>query len=167
MLFGCSRPSVNPASGGPRLLFYTGPKYLLVLLGLYLLLQKQWKVFLGISLSVGLVAFLKSLNSQACPWDLIHYGGALPSIPLWKMWPATVMERPHCFPAGHASVGFCLFALSFKHQDKGGWVFLPPLFLGWILGGYQMAKGAHFFSHTLATMVICLAAGAFLVKKDT
>jgi membrane-associated PAP2 superfamily phosphatase len=35
---------------------------------------------------------------------------------------------------------------------------------GWILGFYQMAKGAHFFGDTLVSMLLCFLVAAMIAR---
>lgn len=103
------------------------------------------------------VATLKSITQVPCPNDLQLFGGKLAYLSLWQ----DVISRSgqKCFPAAHASSGFALYA----------WAFLPNLrcqrwriaiavtVLAWLMGGYKMAIGDHFFSHTLVSMVLSWA----------
>lgn len=60
------------------------------------------------------------------------------------------------FPAGHASGGFALLSLAWAWT--GAWAVRLGLALGLGVGGfmglYQIARGEHFLSHTLATGLI-------------
>lgn len=105
------------------------------------------------------VSSLKHFSSRHCPWDLQRYGGIEPYVGLFEK-PAT--QKPgRCFPAGHASTGFSLFALvlfwrgrSPRFARVAWWVaFAAGLLLGW----GQQARGAHFLSHTLWSAWVCWA----------
>lgn len=107
-----------------------------------------------------LIAYIKSLSSAHCPWDIEQFGGHYPHIKLFESLPAS-LKAGHCFPAGHASTGlwlaaFCIFWL--PHAPRKAWfVFLLGLSVGFVLGWVQQMRGAHFLSHTLWSMWIASA----------
>lgn len=107
---------------------------------------------LAMGLSTAMVSWLKSLSAHSCPWDLQAFGGH-------ASWFALLSPVPpgagpgHCFPAGHASGGFALLALWYWQREvrpaqAGRWLVLA-LGYGSLMGLGQMARGAHFLSHTL------------------
>jgi membrane-associated PAP2 superfamily phosphatase len=116
------------------------------------------------------VSLLKDQSIHGCPWDLAIYQ-QIRSLP-WHNW-QNIFERygsGQCFPAGHASIGFLFmhFALLCTQDAKSRdylkrkakikpwfWVSLG-LILGLLLGVAQQMRGAHFMSHTIATMFIHL-----------
>jgi membrane-associated PAP2 superfamily phosphatase len=160
----------------PRLLFYTGPKVVIIALGTGLLLAalapRRWKPvwltppwptrritgFLACLVAVpALIGLLKAYSDVYCPWDLQRYGGGQPFHHLFD--PVPPPGKPdcgRCFPAGHASGGFALMALALLLEGprarRAGLAL--GLITGWTMGIYQMLKGAHFLSHTIATMFI-------------
>lgn len=155
-------------SPGPRFVFYTFPKILLicggclVLGGLFnfckilpLRLSRPEAMFVLLCLiSIPLlVSALKGITRIHCPSELQRYGGSEQYRKFTSLAPATPQKvRPHCFPAGHASGGFALVSLYFL---KTNWRWFLVFFgYGWTMGLYQMLKGAHFLSHTLATMFL-------------
>lgn len=96
----------------------------------------------------------KALSSSPCPWSLEMFGG-------------NSNGAGKCFPAGHASSGFALFSLFFavlslnfsgvqmparKIKFLSSLIFIGVLSVGWLLGLGRQAQGAHFLSHTTATM---------------
>lgn len=99
-------------------------------------------VFLAIVLCTLTISGLKHLSASPCPWSLTEFGGK--------------GGGGKCFPAGHASSGFCLLSLYFALRDKKkklSCIFLSAaLALGWIEGLFRQSQGAHFISHTIATM---------------
>lgn len=99
-------------------------------------------VFLAIVLCSVTISGLKHFSASPCPWSLTEFGGS--------------GEGGKCFPAGHASSGFCLLALYFALRDKkkktAAAFLIAALFLGWIEGLFRQSQGAHFISHTTATM---------------
>ncbi len=160
-----------------RLFFYTGIKVLLVVLGVALVIgliaSFRWpalracrKRLLMVVLSMALVplviAGLKNTTNVYWPDQLTRYGGNKPYVKVFESYPAGYKQphRGYGFPAGHASGGFSLLALYFVFRSKRAKFFglLAGLALGWTMGLYQMAKGVHFLSHTLVTML-----GAWLI----
>ena len=160
----------------PRLLFYTGPKVVIIVLGAGLLLiavlPRRWKPawlvlpwpgrriagFLAcVAIIPAIIGAMKARSDMYCPWDLQRYGGDMPYHHFFD--PVPPPGKPdcgHCFPAGHASGGFALMALVLLFERKSSrWVGLAFGFcVGWTMGIYQMLKGAHFLSHTITTMLL-------------
>lgn len=144
----------------------------LALLGLALsLVRPVWAhlrrplgyLVLAMGLSTAIVPPLKTLTGVQCPWSLSRYGGAETYSALLSPRPAT--DKPgRCWPGGHASSGFALFALYFIWRDRrprlARLAFAGALLLGCILSGARMMQGAHFLSHNLWTAIfdwlICL-----------
>ncbi|MPN56951.1 hypothetical protein SDC9_204644 [bioreactor metagenome] len=90
------------------------------------------------------------------PDQLERYGGDKPYVKVFESYPEGYhpTKRGYGFPAGHASGGFALLSLWFAFETRRGRLLglSAGLALGWTMGLYQMAKGAHFLSHTLVTM---------------
>ena len=106
------------------------------------------------------VAIIKYQSNVACPWDMAEYGGDV-----------VAGAGGGCWPSGHASTGYCLFALFFAARwlgkDHAGWIFAGVLMLGTLLSVSQTVRGAHFLSHGMWTGVIiwtlnCLMARIWL-----
>ncbi|MFP5483184.1 MAG: phosphatase PAP2 family protein [Gammaproteobacteria bacterium] len=103
---------------------------------------------------------LKALSSHSCPWDLNLYGGAADYFRLFQNTHAVANPGPgKCFPSGHASTAFMWIVLLYspmpwlkRHQTT---VAIVVLFMGGLASGVQIAKGAHFTSHVLATAWLC------------
>ncbi|AWZ01342.1 diacylglycerol kinase [Rhodobiaceae bacterium] len=164
------------ARGFSHLVFYRGIKILLVLAGVGLV---SWLIFrswvagwddLATQVSVGLAAaisipvivgILKQSTGVSCPVQEEFFGGAVLHVAIWDQlsnW--TSQEQSlHCWPAGHASGGFALLAARLWRQNNGmEWKWLAlGLLVGWTMGFYQMARGQHYLSHTVATMLIAWA----------
>ena len=107
----------------PRILFYTGPKVLIAMLGGTLLLatvlparwrpawaalpwsgRRVWTVVACIAVVPIVIGFMKSRSDIDCPWALDRYGGMNPYHHLFDPLPAGVEpDCGRCFPAGHAS----------------------------------------------------------------
>lgn len=160
-----------------RFFLYDGIKGALILLGVTLLIgyiasfrSAKFRPFRGrcrlLLLALAfvplLIAGLKDYTNVYCPYQLERYGGDKPYVKVFESYPKDFHQvgKGRGFPAGHASGGFSLMALYFvlrqkRHKQIG---LLTGFGVGWAMGLYQMAKGAHFLSHTVVTML-----GAWLI----
>jgi membrane-associated PAP2 superfamily phosphatase len=115
-------------------------------------------VLLVMLLSVGVANLGKALSNMDCPWDLVEFGGSRLHFGLFQDKPDD-LPRGRCFPGGHSSGGFALFALFFVGRSLGcqrAWLTLAPAFLiGGVFALDQWARGAHFPSHDLTTAYLC------------
>ena len=108
-----------------------------------------------------LVATLKAITHVPCPVSLRDFGGQLAYLSLQQ--DITQHLSVQCFPAAHASAGFALYALAFipslvrASSARFMVISLIVTLTGWIMGGYKMAIGDHFFSHTLVSMLLAWA----------
>lgn len=98
----------------------------------------------------------KKWTNIYCPYQLVEFGGTHGYQRLLE--PVNVVNEGlgagQCFPAGHATGGFALMVLFFCLPHRLRWTGLGAgMFVGWMMGGYQMLRGQHFLSHTLFTMV--------------
>jgi membrane-associated PAP2 superfamily phosphatase len=149
-------------------------KYLVVLIAftvmaayLFSLAAEWWRpwrkllLFLSLSLALapGAVSLLKAVSYKHCPYDLVEYGGYAPYHRLLEP-PQPGIEPGHCFPNGHASGGFSLFAFYFVGFALGH----PGLARAGLWGGFavgmlsglsRIAQGAHFLSHNLWSALVC------------
>lgn len=110
--------------------------------------------------SLVVVPTLKRFTSTSCPWDLMPFGGTAPYVPHW--WLRVVDGGPgHCFPSGHAVAAFAFFSVYFAWRSYRPVLAQGALAAVWLLGGVfgwaQMARGAHFASHTLWSAWCCWA----------
>ncbi len=168
---------VDAAEPVLRALFYTGPKILLILLGVASIALAsgpvRWRAAWGFTLpdsrrhlivlvatlatGPALVGWGKDVTNVFCPSEIRRYGGDVPYVTLCGSYPTD--DRParkgHCFPAGHASGGFALVALAgFARTRRGRSLGLATgVVTGGLMGAYQMLKGAHYLSHTVFTLV--------------
>lgn len=117
-------------------------------------------VLLGLALCPLVVAAFKYSSCKHCPWDLSIYGGSdgVPHVGLLGC-PPPSFGQGECFPSGHASGGYALFALYFAHRIHAPkrariWLFVA-LAYGSVMGISRMTQGAHFMSHTIATGFVC------------
>lgn len=129
--------------------------------------RERLAVGLGALAAVLVVNLIKRASLTSCPWDLAEFGGVAQHVSHWWLGRADG-GGAHCFPGGHASsalafVGAALPLLSSRSSSgsgdarRGGFLLLALLVAGAALGAVQTARGAHFPSHTLWTMVICYA----------
>lgn len=116
-------------------------------------------VALALTLAPLTIAALKLFSMRHCPWDIAGFGGFVPYVRWFDAYPAGVAPG-RCFPAGHASTGFCLLAFYFVGRGlrspalaRAG--FLSGLAAGLGLGWVRIMQGAHFASHVLWSGVIC------------
>jgi membrane-associated PAP2 superfamily phosphatase len=123
-------------------------------------------VWLAMVLSTSAISGLKALSGKHCPYDLAIYGGWAPYRGLMESLPDGVAPG-HCFPGGHASTGFSLFAIYFAALHLGrrrlaAAALAVAFLLGLTLGMGRVAQGAHFLSHSIWTALICWAVIALL-----
>ena len=168
---------VDGKAPGPRFWFYDGPKILIILAGLGILVlaampqkwrprlplakigrKHLWIAFLTIGTVPAVIGQLKASTNIFCPSEIRRYGGDVPYVRVVESYPEN--DRPErrgrCFPAGHASGGFALvalmgLALSRRGQRMG---LAVAMSFGWAMGLYQMLKGSHYLSHTVITMLL-------------
>lgn len=157
-----------------RAFFYTGPKVLIILTGVSVLVlavgparwrtrwsldrRGLWLGFLVMALVPILAGLGKKYTNIFCPSEIRRYGGDVPYVRLCEPYPEDdrPARRGGCFPAGHASGGFALLGLLAVRPTRRwrrGAIMLGLAF-GWVMGGYQMLKGAHYLSHTVTTMLV-------------
>jgi membrane-associated PAP2 superfamily phosphatase len=172
----------------PRILFYTGPKIALGIMAgvvlVWLLLPTRWRpaalrqrelpwpnrrlwfLLLCVAVIPATIGFMKSRSDLYCPWSIDRYGGDRPHLHFFDpLPPGYPPDCGECFPAGHASGGFALLGLYYLTDSRRGrrLGFTLGMTAGWVMGIYQMLKGAHFLSHTIVTMLISWAIIQFLV----
>ncbi|HYD16995.1 MAG TPA: hypothetical protein VEF76_00785 [Patescibacteria group bacterium] len=111
-------------------------------------------VVFGLIVVPGIVTMLKATTGHFCPAQLAAYGGA---VGLQE----PVPFRPRCYPAGFPSAGFSLLVLYFGAVPKFWRHF--GLYAGLGIGGIssmiQIARGEHYLSHCLATLITALFVG--------
>lgn len=118
---------------------------------------------LALSLSTVIVAPLKRITGVHCPWSLSEFGGTETYTPLLSK-RAPTLKPGHCWPGGHASAGFSLFALFFFLRDRypqgAKYALTFALTLGTVFSISRVMQGAHFLTHNIWTLlfdwVICL-----------
>ena len=106
------------------------------------------------------VPALKGFSHSSCPWSLQDFGGAAPWISHWD-WTLSDGGPGHCFPSGHTA-GAAAFSPFAWIWGRRGWALLA-ISAGLASLG-QMARGAHFLSHTLWAAWIGIALGWLLLQ---
>ncbi len=155
-------------------LAYRGPKALIIIWAVLLILAaifaRRVRVralfFLACLAVVPIVSTqLRAVTQMATPLELKTYGGAYEHLLLFEAKPAGYPS--HAFPAGHASGGFALMGLYWILGTRRWRGLALGLFVGSWMGFYQVARGEHFLSHTLATATLAwlLCAGLALAMK--
>ena len=156
-----------------KFIFYKLPKYLIVSYGVILIfwlsilsfykqqldLQKKLLFLILALITIPLVvAMLKHYSPIYCPNHINNFSGGHIYISPLKIFSEEIFfnNNGKCFPAGHASGGFALISLYFVMPTKRlkYYALSFSLLLGWIMGLYQIAKGAHYLSDTLVTLAI-------------
>ncbi len=116
-------------------------------------------VLAGVLLSLLSINLVKMNSLTSCPWDLADFGGSARYVSHWA-WGTPDGGGGRCFPGGHASSALAFVGLALPGLVRGqrsGWAWLAlVLVMGAIAGGAQTLRGAHYPSHTLWTLVICL-----------
>lgn len=140
----------------------------------------RWR-WLGVMLLCLLVVpAIKRLSNTSCPWDQSVFGGVAHYVSHWQ-WGLVDGGPGHCFPSGHAVAAFGFFGMHFLWRDHDPrrarrWLVAVGL-TGLVFGLAQLARGAHYPSHTLWSAWLCwtLCAGAdalagrrrYLVRKPS
>jgi membrane-associated PAP2 superfamily phosphatase len=106
-----------------------------------------------------LVPALKQFAASSCPWELQEFGGRVAAyVPHWRL--GVHDGGPgRCFPSGHAVAAFAFFATYFDqrehHPRAARWSLAGVCLAGTLFGWAQLARGAHFASHTLWSAWLC------------
>jgi membrane-associated PAP2 superfamily phosphatase len=121
----------------------------------------RWLTLVVIALVA--VPALKQASATSCPWDLEMFGGRFDYVPHWMF--TRVDGGPgHCFPSGHAVAAFAFLPLYFqwrgRHPRFALALLAAVLGFGLLFGWAQLARGAHFPSHTMWSAWLCWVVGA-------
>ena len=147
------------------LLAYDGPKVLIIAFALVALVlaikamaqgrvaRLHWFNLACLAAVSVLCTQLRAVSQMATPLDLKLYGGAWEHLMLFQ--PKPLGYPSHAFPAGHASGGFALICLYWSlPAARRAWGLALGLGGGAWMGLYQIARGEHFLSHTLARAAV-------------
>jgi membrane-associated PAP2 superfamily phosphatase len=121
--------------------------------------RAERRYWIGVALvCLLLVPTLKRLAASSCPWDLAEFGGVAAYVPHWRL--GVHDGGPgHCFPSGHAVVAFAFFCVYFQWRAQRPWraraALVAVLGAGVLFGWAQLARGAHFASHTMWSAWLC------------
>ena len=155
-------------------LAYRGPKVLIIIWAVLLILAAIFArrvriralFFLACLALVPVISTqLRAVTHMATPLELTTYGGTFEHLLLFEVKPTGYPS--HAFPAGHASGGFALMGLYWILGTRRWRGLALGLFVGFWMGFYQIARGEHFLSHTLATAALAwlICAGLALAMK--
>jgi membrane-associated PAP2 superfamily phosphatase len=119
---------------------------------------ERWRWLLVTLGSLALVPLLKSASSTSCPYELVEFGGHAHYLSHWHL--GVPDGGPgHCFPSGHATSAVAFFygwfALRDRHPAAARAWLITVCVLGAAIGWAQMARGAHYASHTLWSAWLC------------
>jgi membrane-associated PAP2 superfamily phosphatase len=122
--------------------------------------RERWR-WLGVMLVCLLVVpAIKRVSTTSCPWDMAEFGGAAQYLSHWRFGLADGGSG-HCFPSGHAVAAFAFFGLYFlwrEHDARRARIWLAAVaVVGLVFGTAQLARGAHYPSHTLWSAWLCWA----------
>ena len=125
----------------------------------------------AVLLSLGLMLLMKHFSGVACPWSLPEFSAKHAEVITPFSWLFTdVASQGRCWPAGHASTGFCLFGLFFAarrlKKTWAGWVFAAVLLFGSLCAFGRMLQGAHFLSHSMASLLMEFAVAGLIFWPD-
>lgn len=121
---------------------------------------ERWRWIAVMLVAIAAVPGIKRFSLTSCPWDLSLFGGAAQYVSHWRLGVADG-GGGGCFPSGHAAAAFGFFGLYFLwrgHDAKVArtWL-LAVLVVGFLFGTAQLARGAHYPSHTLWSAWLCWA----------
>lgn len=153
---------------------YDGPKALIIIWALLLIfiaifarrIRVRALYLLACLALVPLVCTqLRAVTGMATPLELKAFGGVHDHLLLFQAKPAGYPS--HAFPAGHASGGFALLGLCWVLGARRWRGIALGLGVGCWMGFYQVARGEHFLSHTLATAALAwlLCAGLAVAMR--
>lgn len=120
--------------------------------------RRRWG-WLALTLAgAALVPLLKQGSLTSCPWDLAEFGGVAHHVSHWQIGVGDGGPG-RCFPSGHATTAFALLSGWFVTREaypraaRAGLAVV--VLLGLVAGAVQLARGAHYPSHTFWTAWFC------------
>jgi membrane-associated PAP2 superfamily phosphatase len=132
--------------------------------------RQRW-YWIGVSvLCLLIVPTIKRLTAVSCPWDLAEFGGVAAYVPHWRVGVADGGPG-HCFPSGHAVAAFAFLSLYFGWRTQRPRLARLTLLLvccaGVLFGWAQLARGAHYVSHTVWSAWLCWLLCALAAKRPS
>ena len=120
--------------------------------------RERWYSIVVVLACTVLVPGMKRLTHSSCPWDLREFGGVAAYVPHWH-WFALDGGPGHCFPSGHAVAAFAFLGgyFGWRRSRPGlarAWL-VGVCVVGALFGWAQLARGAHYPSHTLWSAWLC------------
>jgi membrane-associated PAP2 superfamily phosphatase len=121
--------------------------------------QRGWWIAVML-LCIVAVPAIKRFSPTSCPWDLAEFGGVASYVSHWRLGVADGGSG-RCFPSGHAVAAFGFSGMYFMW--RGHSVVRARAWLGAVVvtglafGLAQLARGAHYPSHTLWSAWACWA----------
>ena len=130
---------------------------------------QRW-YWIGVSvLCLLIVPTIKRLTAVSCPWDLAEFGGVAAYVPHWRVG-VSDGGPGHCFPSGHAVAAFAFLSLYFGWRAQRPRLARLTLLLvccaGVLFGWAQLARGAHYVSHTLWSAWLCWLLCALAARRQ-
>lgn len=164
---------IDHATSAWRFILYDGPKRLIILIGLLLVLYSVWPVriasrilarreaiFLLICLALvpTVIGAIRQNSGVACPYSIQRYGGELSDHVAYSSI-SSFRNRAQivgCWPSGHVSGGFALLGFAFLCRLRNTRIkfAIASVTAGASMGVYQILRGAHFASHIAITLCI-------------
>ena len=129
---------------------------------------ERWR-WVGLTLlCLLLVPAIKQISPTSCPWELREFGGVAAHVSHWR-WTAVDGGRGHCFPSGHATAAFAFisgwFVLRAAYPRAARAWLAAVMITGIAFGWGQMARGAHYASHTMWAAWLCWTLCALLAPR--
>ncbi|SEL76416.1 Membrane-associated enzyme, PAP2 (acid phosphatase) superfamily [Roseateles sp. YR242] len=122
--------------------------------------RERWLAVAITAVCLVAIPLIKQGSTTSCPWDLAEFGGTAHYVSHWRFG-LNDGGPGHCFPSGHASSAFAFFSLFFMlrraYPRQARAALTGVLMMGLLYGLAQMARGAHYPSHTFWTGWICWA----------
>lgn len=132
----------------------------------------RWLTITLVLLATVVISQFKQWSATSCPWEMLEFGGHWPYVPHWLL-QVSDGGPGHCFPSGHASAAFAFLVAWAVWRPFNALVARRMLVLVLAVGGLfawvQMARGAHYMSHSMWTAWLCwvmaLIVGRLLVWR--
>lgn len=160
------------------LILYSGPKAMVILFSVIsIIIGYKFKEYrkhaicfiLGVVMIPLSVAILKQTTCIYCPKQIFRYGGEFPYLSILQsqiFFFQNTVPKGICFPAGHASCGFSLLTLPLMFPRYKNFLLIMIIGFSSTMAFYQMARGQHYLSHSLITMIIAFGISKYIYNKS-